>query len=105
MKENHPPASCKQLEAWEAKEKSDGDNLQWIKAHAKPCPHCGRYAEKVSGCNFMTCAGGCGKNFCWICLRKWEDHVSAHYHTGTGKYNCDDPLDDGKAKDFLKDVD
>ena len=37
----------------------------------------GRVIYRESGCNHMTCfmhAGGCGFEFCWICLAPYHNH-------------------------------
>ena len=56
-------------------------------ANTKKCPVCHKPIEKNQGCNHMTCkaaAGGCGYEFCWMCLGKWSEHGTA---TG-GYYKC-----------------
>ena len=39
--------------------------------NTKRCPKCGIGISKAAGCNHMTCSastGGCGHEFCWLCL-------------------------------------
>jgi len=36
--EDHRPADCDQVEKWKLKEKSESENLNWIKANTKACP-------------------------------------------------------------------
>lgn len=49
---------------------------------AKQCPWCNRYVLKDNRCNYVFACGlddhdvfhvgeGCGRGFCWICLRKY----------------------------------
>lgn len=55
---------------------------EWKRAHTKQCPHCHRAIEKNEGCNHMTCqraVGGCGHEFCWICLRPWSGRTCEYY--------------------------
>ena len=56
-------------------------------ANTKQCPKCRLNIEKNQGCNHMTCrkqTGGCGHDFCWLCLGPWSEHGA---QTG-GYYNC-----------------
>ena len=86
LRESHRPCDCFMIEIWETKAKKDNDaeNLKWLIANTKQCPNCHKYIEKNQGCNHMTCrreAGGCGYEFCWICLGEWAPH-------GTSWYEC-----------------
>ena len=86
LRETHRPCDCFMIELWEKKNKKDNDaeNLKWLLANTKQCPNCHKYIEKNQGCNHMTCrkeAGGCGYEFCWICLGAWAPH-------GTSWYEC-----------------
>lgn len=81
--EGHMPASCNHVFLWLEKEKSDSENLGWIKANTKPCPKCGSNIEKNQGCNHMNCSK-CKHDFCWLCLTPWKEHGSK---TG-GYYAC-----------------
>ena len=70
------------MDYWEAKNKSEGENAKWLIVNTKQCPNCHKYIEKNQGCNHMTCrkeAGGCGYEFCWICLGEWKPHGSSWY--------------------------
>ena len=85
-KEAHAPVSCAFADKWTVKNSSESENVNWIVANTKPCPRCHRPIEKNQGCNHMTCSlrsGGCGTEFCWMCLQKWSSHGS-----GTGYYSC-----------------
>jgi len=77
------PANCGQVSAWYEKEKSDSENIDWIKANTKPCPKCKSPIAKTQGCNHMQCSQ-CRADFCWLCLGEWKSHGSA---TG-GYYSC-----------------
>ncbi|CAE6460309.1 unnamed protein product [Rhizoctonia solani] len=54
------------------KQEEDNASEGYIVTHAKRCPNtrCRRPIEKINGCDHMTCRrpGGCGHEFCWICL-------------------------------------
>lgn len=85
--ENHMPAACADTERWLQKNSTESENVRWILANTKKCPKCARPIEKNQGCNHMVCAkrsGGCGHEFCWLCLGAWESHGS---ETG-GYYTC-----------------
>lgn len=54
----------------------------WKREHTKQCPRCYKDIEKNEGCNHMTCnrgVGGCGHEFCWICLRPWRGRTCDFY--------------------------
>lgn len=81
-KEGHRPCPCILIEAWDTKNSSESENVKWLIANTKQCPSCRKYIEKNQGCNHMTCqkgAGGCGYEFCWICLGEWKPHGSSYY--------------------------
>jgi len=85
--EAHRPALCRTLREWQNKNSAESENVTWILANTKQCPHCRKPIEKNQGCNHMTCnkiVGGCGHEFCWLCLGPWTDHNSS---TG-GYYKC-----------------
>lgn len=98
--EAHWPCSCEQWAQWgremEAMAASDGGdttqseesmNAAWIAMHTKPCPRCHKPIEKNQGCMHMTCqrrSGGCGHEFCWLCLGDWSSHGDS---TG-GYFRC-----------------
>jgi hypothetical protein len=42
----------------------DVDTFSQIKKEAKPCPTCGEYISKISGCDQMFCTS-CGSGFSW----------------------------------------
>lgn len=100
LKESHRPCDCAMTLNWEEKNKSEGENAKWLAVNTKQCPHCHKYIEKNQGCNHMTCrkeAGGCGYEFCWICLGEWKPH-------GTSWYECKlyKPDSEAKAKEKLR---
>lgn len=85
--EPHRPAVCELVRQWNDKNTAESENVTWIIANTKNCPSCRNPIEKNQGCNHMTCrkhAGGCGHEFCWLCLGPWQEHGSA---TG-GYYKC-----------------
>lgn len=80
--EGHRPCDCQMILRWNEKNQSQSENVKWLKANTKQCPSCHKYIEKNQGCNHMTCrkeAGGCGYEFCWICLGEWKPHGSSYY--------------------------
>jgi len=75
--ENHSPSNCNLTKLWLDKHSSESENINWILINTKQCPHCHKNIEKNQGCNHMTCqknSGGCGHEFCWICLKDWHTH-------------------------------
>jgi len=86
--EDHKPVNCELLKSWEQKNQSDDESQRLVRILAKPCPHCGRLIERNQGCNHMTCRGGCGKEWCWMCGQDWMSiHGSGGGLTG-GYYSC-----------------
>ena len=72
---------------WNEKNSAESENVTWIIANTKKCPKCRKPIEKNQGCNHMTChknVGGCGHEFCWLCMGDWKDHGQ---ETG-GYYRC-----------------
>mmetsp|Transcript_128463 Transcript_128463/g.286240 ORF Transcript_128463/g.286240 Transcript_128463/m.286240 type:complete len:329 (-) Transcript_128463:60-1046(-) len=84
--EAHRPADCKLVNQWNIKNSAESENISWIRANTKKCPKCHKPIEKNQGCNHMICskAGGCGHEFCWLCLGDWSTHGTS---TG-GYYQC-----------------
>ena len=85
--ELHDPVSCVLSKKWSEKNSSESENVTWILANTKPCPRCHKPIEKNQGCNHMVCpprSGGCGADFCWMCLQDWRTHSNV---TG-GYYKC-----------------
>mmetsp|Transcript_74615 Transcript_74615/g.207394 ORF Transcript_74615/g.207394 Transcript_74615/m.207394 type:complete len:559 (+) Transcript_74615:186-1862(+) len=93
--ESHRPADCKTVNAWNIKNSAESENISWIRANTKKCPKCHKPIEKNQGCNHMVCskAGGCGHEFCWLCLGDWHTHGTS---TG-GYYQCN--IYDKQAKE------
>jgi len=94
---DHVPATCDQVERWLQKASDESENVTWMMANTKKCPHCRSPIEKNGGCMHMTCnrvSGGCGFEFCWLCRGPWSEHGS---HSG-GYYDCN-KYDKSKAKD------
>jgi ariadne-1 len=81
-KEGHRPLQCEIVQAWNIKNNSESENVKWLQANTKQCPGCHKFIEKNQGCNHMTCrkeAGGCGFEFCWICMGEWKPHGGSYY--------------------------
>lgn len=93
--ESHRPADCKTVNQWNVKNSAESENISWIRANTKACPKCHKPIEKNRGCNHMICskAGGCGHEFCWLCLGDWWAHGTS---TG-GYYQCN--IYDKQAKE------
>jgi ariadne-1 len=74
---DHAPALCNQVSLWKVKYDEEGQSALWIKQNTQKCPKCRVDIQKNQGCNHMTCrreVGGCGHEFCWICLGNWSGH-------------------------------
>lgn len=77
LKEPHQPCSCTIISKWNKLNNSEENNSKWLIINTKQCPNCKKHIEKNQGCNHMTCnknVGGCGYEFCWICLKKYQGH-------------------------------
>jgi hypothetical protein len=72
--EAHMPVSCDNMREFKS-ESGDAANAKWIVQHTKPCPNCHKSIEKNEGCMHMHCSQ-CSYDFCWICLRKYENHAN-----------------------------
>ncbi len=100
LRESHRPCDCEMVQYWEDKSKNEGENTKWLIVNTKQCPNCHKYIEKNQGCNHMTCrkeVGGCGYEFCWICLGEWKPHGSSWYECK--KYN---PTEVDKQKEKMR---
>lgn len=80
LEESHVPCDCEMAKLWResTREKGSGEDFIWMKENTKNCPKCGINIQKNQGCNHMTCqrkAGGCGFEFCWVCLGPWNAHT------------------------------
>ena len=80
LEESHTPCDCEMAKLWResTREKGSGEDFIWMRENTKNCPKCGMSIEKNQGCNHMTCqrkAGGCGFEFCWVCMGPWNAHV------------------------------
>mmetsp|Transcript_108527 Transcript_108527/g.305904 ORF Transcript_108527/g.305904 Transcript_108527/m.305904 type:complete len:510 (-) Transcript_108527:96-1625(-) len=76
----HLPVACDTVRKWEEKNRDEATDATWIKVNTKLCPKCVNPIEKNGGCMHMTCRkpGGCGHEFCWICLAPWQQHRSCN---------------------------
>ena len=80
LEESHIPCDCDMIKQWKefTEDKGSGEDFIWIKENTKKCPKCQQPIEKNQGCNHMTCrrkAGGCGYEFCWVCMQSWNSHT------------------------------
>jgi ariadne-1 len=86
--EAHEPASCDDVHKWNLRNQSEAENVEWILVNTKVCPKCKQPIEKNQGCSHMTCqkhAGGCGHEFCWICMQPWAGHTSCNVYRADSK--------------------
>jgi len=76
----HLPVSCETVHKWESKNRDSSGDATWIKVNTKLCPKCQNPIEKNGGCMHMTCRkpGGCGHEFCWICMQPWATHKACN---------------------------
>lgn len=100
LEESHIPCDCEMTKQWLefTKDKGSGEDFIWIRDNTKKCPKCSTPIEKNQGCNHMTCrrsAGGCGYEFCWVCMKSWNSHTI----TGINSYYTCERI---KEKDFQK---
>lgn len=103
MRDGHRPCQCLLMDIWDKKNNSDGENVLWLQANTKQCPSCNKHIEKNQGCNHMTCrktAGGCGYEFCWICMGEWKPHGSEWYNCN--KFDPKNEKNQQKERDTQK---
>jgi len=76
----HLPVPCETVKRWEEKDRVEAADRMWIKLNTKMCPTCQNPIEKNGGCMHMTCRkpGGCGHEFCWICMGDWRGHETCN---------------------------
>ena len=75
LTEHRETTSCEIARAERGMSPEERANAEWTREHTKSCPNCHKNIEKNEGCNHMTCqrrAGGCGHEFCWLCLHQWD---------------------------------
>lgn len=72
----HLPVQCSVVQDWTKECDTRKPDAAWLLANTKLCPKCGNPIEKNGGCMHMTCRkpGGCGHEFCWLCLSPWNAH-------------------------------
>ena len=100
QQDDHAPASCDELQRWQAKCRDDSETYNWLVSNTKACPKCFTAIEKNGGCNHMTCKkADCKYEFCWVCLGAWKDHAGSYY--SCNKYDPDKDKDtaEGKKRD------
>ena len=100
LEESHIPCDCEMVKQWKefTKDTGSGEDFVWIKENAKKCPKCQTPIEKNQGCNHMTCrrsAGGCGYEFCWVCMGSWNAHK---INSINSYYKCEKPKDKEEEK-------
>jgi hypothetical protein len=90
-RENHLPATCDNMEAWDSKELADSANANWILANTHQCPKCHTHIQKNGGCNHHTCSR-CRHEYCVVCMQDWTSHKDF--------YSCNRPkaADDKKSQ-------
>jgi len=73
----HPGMPCREfLRRHGENVSSSALNRLWKAWNTKPCPHCKVPIEKNGGCPNMTC-GTCHGSFCWHCMSKKKQHITA----------------------------
>lgn len=94
----HLPVPCKVVQEWNHKNQDSSADATWLVANTKACPKCKNPIEKNGGCMHMTCRkpGGCGHEFCWICLQNWRGHTSCN------KYQQEESQDVRDARSELQ---
>ena len=106
LEESHIPCDCEMAKQWVefTKDKGSGEDFVWIKENTKKCPKCQLPIEKNQGCNHMTCrrgVGGCGYEFCWICMESWNEHKITSINS---YYTCKKEKDEEEKKTKKKNL-
>eukprot|EP00667_Euglena_gracilis_P019858 EG_transcript_21357 len=87
----HAGRTCAQYDA-DARHSEEVALLQTLeRSDFKRCPRCKQGIEKNAGCDHMTCrtsAGGCGHEFCWLCLADYAAirNIGNSAHNPTCQY-------------------
>ncbi|KAG8770592.1 hypothetical protein FRC12_004173 [Ceratobasidium sp. 428] len=80
----HAGLTCAQYNIQNDKQAQYLASEDYINHNAKTCPNknCGRRIQKAEGCDHMTCRrpGGCGHEFCWLCLADYATIRSQGNH-------------------------
>jgi len=87
----HEGMTCADYNDRLSRDRNEMANDEYKRRKTKPCPKCTASIEKRGGCDHMTCeesAGGCGHEFCWLCLADYGPimHNGNHYHKRTCTY-------------------
>lgn len=88
----HTPEDCKQYQEGEKKRKEAEEDADFVKVAQKEnwkmCPKegCGRWVEKISGCNFVVCK--CGGQICFKCGGVWKGPAEQHGSQSCGNPGC-----------------
>lgn len=102
--QSHSPATCAEKEFWTMITNEDIMQQRLFGPNVKKCPQCLSIIEKNGGCNHMTCMK-CRHEFCWMCMRAWNNHPHDFYHCQFYKKE-DDPFlkkPDNIDREFLSD--
>uniref|UniRef100_J3N025 RBR-type E3 ubiquitin transferase n=1 Tax=Oryza brachyantha TaxID=4533 RepID=J3N025_ORYBR len=83
----HRPVSCETVRAWTEKNALESKTASWVLENVKHCPRCRLPIEKNQGCMHMTCRPPCRHEFCWLCLRPWDQHKTGESVFGCNVYN------------------
>jgi hypothetical protein len=87
----HLPLTCAEHKAATDPETiaNEAKSKKWLDSNTMVCV-CGRWCEKIDGCDHMTCVRpiGCGAEWCWLCRADYKD-IRAHgnrAHKATCRY-------------------
>ena len=78
----HYDKTCNEFEL-ELENVKDMATINYKKENTKSCPKCNVTIEKNGGCDHITCqitSGGCGHEFCWLCLEDYSKILEEGNH-------------------------
>lgn len=71
----HESKSCKKAKQVKERSRDNAASRKWLAKNTKTCWSCGRYCEKIQGCDHIVCPdgiGGCGAEWCWRCGKQYR---------------------------------
>jgi ariadne-1 len=75
----HETKSCRRAKREMDSKSDNAASRKWLAKNTKTCRSCGRYCQKIEGCDHIICSagkGGCGAEWCWRC---GKEYMTCHH--------------------------